>query len=186
MINALTHRAASVEKSIETPAIIKNAFTGKVVNTKGIWDTGATCSCITKSLADELGLSVIQKTQVAGVHGTKEVNVYFVNITLNNQNIIINALVTEVAELSADHKTGLLIGMNIITMGDFCISNNGVTVMTFRTPSIETIDYVDEINKNNRIVKIFQSQSKHGIEKCPCGSGKLFKNCCQNNKYNKF
>lgn len=186
MINALTHRAVSVERCIQTPVIIKNAFTGKIVNSMGIWDTGATDSCITKSLADELGLPVIQKAQVNGVHGMQEANVYIVNITLNNQNITINALVTEAAELSVDHKTGLLIGMNIITMGDFCISNNGVTVMTFRTPSIETIDYVDEINKNNRIVKIFQSQSKHGIEKCPCGSGKSYKNCCQNNKYNKF
>ena len=39
---------------------------------------------------------------------------------------------------------GVLIGMDIITSGDFSVSNyNGKTVFTFRTPSQERIDYVN-------------------------------------------
>lgn len=184
MINALTNRSKAITNCIKTPAIIQNPFNGKKIETLGIWDTGATNSCITKTLAEQLDLTVIQKTNVSGVHGVQEANVYFVNITLNNQNITVNALVTEAAELSADHRTGLLIGMNIITLGDFCISNHGQTVMTFRTPSLEIVDYVNEISINNQITKVYQIQAKRGIEKCPCKSGRLYKNCCKNSKYN--
>jgi hypothetical protein len=37
----------------------------------------------------------------------------------------------------------MLIGMNIITMGDFAITNHrGQTVMSFRVPSLQKIDFV--------------------------------------------
>lgn len=37
----------------------------------------------------------------------------------------------------------MLIGMDIITTGDFSITNyNEHTTMSFRTPSIQTIDFV--------------------------------------------
>lgn len=56
--------------------------------------------------------------------------------------------------------------------------------MTFRVPSIQQIDYVAEINENNRIAKIHEAYSKHGNELCPCGSKKLYKNCHGKNIYN--
>ncbi len=122
---------------------------------------------------------------VTGVHGAQEVNVYLVDITLNNENITIRSLVTEASELSVDHKTGLLIGMNIINCGDFTITNfDNKTMMTFRVPSLECVDYVSEINEHNRIVKIYNAQEKHGNKRCPCNSGKLFDNCCRKSKYN--
>lgn len=49
--------------------------------------------------------------------------------------------------------------------------------MTFRTPSIETIDFVAKINEENKIHKMHKLWASHGNEKCPCGSGKLYKNC---------
>ena len=37
----------------------------------------------------------------------------------------------------------VLIGMDVITSGDFAVSNhNGKTVFSFRVPSVETTDYV--------------------------------------------
>jgi hypothetical protein len=42
----------------------------------------------------------------------------------------------------------VLIGMDIIGAGDFSITNvNGITVMSFRLPSIKEIDYVEEANQ---------------------------------------
>jgi len=184
-INALTNRNPNVVNCIKTPAKIENPITNQVVETLGIWDTGATNSCITSELAKNLNLKSIQKAMVTGVHGAQEVNVYLVDITLNNENITIRSLVTEASELSVDHKTGLLIGMNVISEGDLSITNfEKKTTMTFRVPSLECVDYVSEINEHNRIVKIYKAQEKHGNKKCPCNSGKLFENCCKKSKYN--
>ena len=105
---------------------------------------------------------------------------------MNNQNIILPLLATEASELSDDHATGMLIGMDVINRGDFCITNfENKTYMSFRVPSLERVDYVSEIGAFNRVSKLYQIQSKKGIEKCPCGSGKLYKNCCGKSKYNK-
>ena len=113
------------------------------IQTLGLWDTGATGSVITKKTAESLKLSPIKKATVIGVHGKKSVNVYFVNIALHNKNITLNAAVTECDELSDDNNIGMLIGMNIITMGDFAITNfKGNTVMSFCVPSLQKIDFV--------------------------------------------
>lgn len=175
-IHALTHRHAGLADCIETPVELKDPFTEKLISTKGIWDTGAQSSVITKSAAKALGLKPIRKAMVTGVHGAKEVNVYYVNITLNNKSITLNAQVTECEELSADHETGMLIGMNIISMGDFSITNyGGNTVMSFRVPSLQVIDFVNGIKTSTPLVK---DKIPGRNDPCSCGSGKKFKNCC--------
>lgn len=185
-VNSLTSKYNTIVNCIKTPVSIQNPITDKREESLGIWDTGATNSCITAELAAKLNLIPVSKAFVKGVHGSQEVNVYFLRITLNNQNIILDLLATEAAELSDDHKTGMLIGMDVISKGDFCISNfENKTAMTFHVPSVETVDYVSEIDKYNKIVKIYQIQSKRGIEKCPCGSGKSYKNCCGKSKYSR-
>ncbi len=133
-VNALT---TSTPKSnvIKTDVKISNPKTKKHIITKGIWDTGATNSVVTKSTAQALGLIPISMTHVRGVHGLKMVPVYIVSVTLHNENISLVTEVTECDELSDTRDTGMLIGMNIIGMGDFSISNfNGETTMTFRVP----------------------------------------------------
>ena len=117
-VHALTKFNHGITNSIITPVEIANVFTSQRISTNGIWDTGATNSVVTKSTATSLGLLPVRRTKVRGVHGDKEVNVYYVNITLNNKNITLNTQVTECDELSPDNSVGMLIGMNIITMGD--------------------------------------------------------------------
>ena len=142
-IHAITRTADKISRNIFSPIEIQDVFTGKRIKTKGLWDTGATGSVITKSTASALGLISFGKRKVRGVHGTKEVNVYFVNITLSNKNITLNTQVTECDELSADKSIGMLIGMNIITMGDFAITNfQNKTTMSFRIPSLQKIDFL--------------------------------------------
>lgn len=184
-VNALT---ISTPKSnvIKTDVKISNPKSGIFVGTKGIWDTGATNSVITKSVAQALGLIPISMANVTGVHGCKTVPVYRVAITLNNENISLETEVTECEELSGTHDTGMLVGMNIIGMGDFSITNfNGETTMTFRVPSLEKNDYVSEIAEHNKMLKIHNSQLLHGIKdpKCPCKSGKAWNNCHGKSKY---
>jgi predicted aspartyl protease len=151
----------------------------KKMTTNGIWDTGATNSVVTKSTAVSLGLIPVSRARVRGVHGDRDVNVYYVNITLSNKNITLNTQVTECDELSADNSVGMLIGMNIITMGDFAVTNyQGKSTMSFRVPSLQKIDFVKGIKTGQQIVK---DKIPGRNDLCSCGSGKKFKNCCGNN-----
>lgn len=43
-------------------------------------DTGATESCIDNLLAAQLGLPIVDRRPIAGIHGTQEVNVYLAQI----------------------------------------------------------------------------------------------------------
>lgn len=174
-VHALTHKYPGLANIITTPVVLKNTFTGASLNTLGIWDTGATNSVITKSSATSLGLIPLEKAIVNGVHGPKEVNVYYVNITLNNENITLNERVTECEELSSNHDTGMLIGMNIIQKGDFAITNfQGKTTMTFRVPSLQIMDFVNGIKTSQPLVK---DKIPGRNDLCQCGSGKKYKHC---------
>ena len=142
-VHAITKVNQGLSRSIVTPVEITNVFTNEKIQTKGIWDTGATGSTVTQSIAAVLGLLPVRRAMVRGVHGNKEVNVYYVNITLDNKNITLNTRVTECDELSSDNSVGMLIGMNIITMGYFVITNyHGDTIMSFRIPSMQKIDFL--------------------------------------------
>ena len=106
--------------------------------------------------------------------------VYYVKITLNNKNITLKTQVTECDELSPDNSVGMLIGMNIVTLGDFAITNyQGNTTMTFRVPSLQKIDFVAGINAGTQIVN---DKIPKRNDPCPCGSGKKYKYCCGKDK----
>jgi preprotein translocase subunit SecA len=119
----------------------------------------------------------LSKAEVLGVHGLRTVNVYVVQIRINNGNIILNRQVTECDELSHDGQDGFLIGMDIINLGDFSITNDKNTVMSFQIPSTHKHDYVKEYkDKYNTPVKVEKQPERN--ELCPCGSGKKYKHCC--------
>ena len=131
-----------------------------------VWDTGATNSVITRTAAQKCGLIPVGVENVSGVTGSSQVAAYFVTIRLPN-NIEMNLRVTEGEDcIGCD----VLIGMDVISKGNFCVTNRGVTVFTFRVPSIETTDYVRSFNQ-----KIVGKAGRN--EPCPCGSGKKVKNC---------
>lgn len=108
---------------------------------KAIWDTGATGTAITKQVAQECQLLPTGMTQVRGVQSTKIVNTYLVNILLRNSVEVAHVRVTECDSLGGD--ADVLIGMDIITRGDFAVTNkDGKTTFSFRVPSAEKIDFV--------------------------------------------
>lgn len=189
MVNVITHRGQEIERAIKTPVTVKNLITGTEINTMGVWDTGATGSAITEAAAKKLGLTLVSFTTVGGVHGAKTVPVYDAQLTLNNQNISVRVRVSEAnaPSFSKEGDADILIGMDVITKGDFCITNyNGQTVMSFRFPSLETIDYCKEVELHNRCLKIHElNLAKHLPDKCACGSGKEYKNCHGKSLYHK-
>lgn len=179
VVSALTKTCGPHANVIVTPIVVTNFHDKtKSKNSQGIWDTGATNSCITKDLANELGLCPVQKVPVSGVFGMKpDVPVYYINVTLNNKDISLNIRVTECDRLSNDptENIGMLIGMDVIGLGDFTISNfQGNTVMSFRRPSCGTTDYVRLLQVHNPA----KSTKIGPNDPCPCGSGLKYKKCC--------
>ena len=121
--------------------------------TNAIWDTGATGTVITKGFAKKLGLKPVGIRRVKGVHEEKDVSVYLVDIYLPNKVLIQGVSVTECQELNNKIQSELLIGMDIIGIGDLAISNyNGKTTFTYRVPSIEETDYVRRIRESKKII----------------------------------
>ena len=116
-----------------------------VSNYEAIWDTGATGTVITQKVVDELGLVPTGKTTSRHAGGSDEVNTYLVNIYLPN-GIAVQGVRVITAVLTG--KCEMLIGMDIISLGDLSVTNfNGKTCFTFRIPSIKEVDFVDEQNK---------------------------------------
>ena len=114
-----------------------------------IWDTGATSSSITKKMVDQLNLPPVGQAKVIGVHGEKIVNTYFIDLYLPNKVIVPKVKVTEASRLGPG-KHDILIGMDVILLGDFAITNcNKKTIMSFRMPSHKEIDFVPEAEAHN-------------------------------------
>ena len=106
-----------------------------------LWDTGATHSCISVITAQRLGLQPVGTISAMGAHGNRQVNTYLVNLWLPNQVCIEGLFVVE----AILDTFNCLIGMDIINLGDFAISNQEQkTVFTFRMPSLQRFDFVRE------------------------------------------
>lgn len=144
--------------------LITDIKTVKSFQTTALWDTGATRSSITKKVVEELNLPVIGMTKLQHAGGLQDTNTYLTNILLPQGVLIGNITATEVVSGSF----GMLIGMDIITMGDLAISNNqNDTWLSFRMPSFSGTDYVIEL----------EDHKYRGINKydpCPCGSKDKF------------
>ena len=178
--NALTINSNGILRVLISEVGISLPFSGKIEeqknlqikNYKGIWDTGATGSVITKKVADELGLIPTGQKEVHTATKSELKNTYLVNIYLPMKVVFQGIEVTE-GVLYGDIE--MLIGMDIITSGDFVITHSqGKTKMSFGLPPIHSYDYVEKINEGNRLI-----EKKHI---CDCGSGKRYIYCHGKNK----
>ena len=112
---------------------------------RAIWDTGATATVITENVVKALGLLPTGMSHVNTANGSTIQNTYIVDIVLPNGLIVKDVTVTGATALSGGSE--VLIGMDIITLGDLSITHHkGVTCMSFRIPSLHEIDYVKNIN----------------------------------------
>lgn len=141
-----------------------------------IWDTGATHSAITKKVVDDLGLQPtgVRETRHAG--GKSSNNTYLVNIALPNRVMVPHVRVTEVQlipddNVSDNEQPQLLIGMDIIGLGDFAVTNaNDKTTFSFRVPSVQEIDFIQDAQEHNIMEggnrqqrRAFQAKKKRGL-----------------------
>ena len=107
-----------------------------------LWDTGSSMSVISSKLAEELNLKEVSKVYANSAGGKYKANNYVISISLPNKLNIENILVSSG---TLGNGIDILIGMDIIGLGDFAISNvNNKTVFSFRFPSSKVIDFVKE------------------------------------------
>ncbi len=140
----LKSNPAGLMKAIISPCIVKKVKSELQGQFNGLWDTGATSSVITKKIATELGLAPIGKADVRHAGGSGTADMYLVDIILPNQVNVQSVTVIEGILYGFD----LLIGMDIITLGDLSITNHkGNTTFTFCIPSRKEVDFVKEIDK---------------------------------------
>ena len=138
-----------------------------------IWDTGATNTAISGKVARECDLKPIGVINVNHAGGSSLANTYIANLWLPNKTFILNVFVSEAPIFGAD----ILIGMDIIIGGDFAVTHkDGKTVFSFRTPSIECIDFVKNPYKGDQPIQSSKIVGRNSP--CPCGSGKKYKKCC--------
>ena len=101
-----------------------------------MWDTGATKSVITQRVVEVCGLKPIRNGFTQGVHGMEKSQAYVVNLYLPDK-IVIHEL-TVIKTNPGDVWWDVIIGMDIISVGDFSVKNvNGKTEWSFSIPSKE-------------------------------------------------
>ncbi len=178
MITAYRHHFSGIVNRILVDCNIAIPHTiGADRAMKALWDTGACCTCIATSVAQAMGLTRVNEKQLIGADNKPFMaDVFCVRLQMGH--FVIENM--EVCGIPMDGKAeNMIIGMDVITKGDLSITNyQGQTFLTFREPSLERIDYVAEIDQHNDYFKRHQLNIRHKLsDKCPCGSGKDYKNC---------
>lgn len=154
---AFTARTKGLARKLVTECGVSGPFVPKTqkgtynpVQFKGLWDTGATGSVITETVAKTLKLKPSGKATVNHAGGTSVVDTYFVNLYLPNKMIIPMVKVTVGMLADAD----LLIGMDVIGLGDFTVTNSGNrTTFCFAAPSLGEIDLTEKANNRNKALE---------------------------------
>lgn len=156
------------------PAFLQGVQHPAVSNCKAIWDTGAMGSVISANVVSTLNLKPTGKARVFHANGESIVNTYSVNVLLPNNVGFSSLPVTE----GVLNDTDLLIGMDIISRGDFSVtSSQRKTKFSFQLPSTHDTDYVKEYNQKMH-TPIVKAKELGRNELCPCGSKKKYKYCC--------
>lgn len=108
-----------------------------------VWDTGATGTTITTEVAKKFKFESMGAATLRGVTGCASCTRYLVSLHLPNGVIVPEV---EVTDCEGDIGCDVLIGMDIISLGDFAVSNyDGRTTFTFRIPSVERIDFTKHV-----------------------------------------
>lgn len=117
-----------------TDVSVCNPSTDIVAKCRGLWDTGGKLSTVSQALVDKLGLLPDSEMKMrvhtsAGVHLS---NVYPIKLLFNDVEVDCSA--TACKRIIDD--VDIVIGMDVITKGDFSITNiGGKTEMIFRLPT---------------------------------------------------
>lgn len=150
--DALTISSDKIAQNIIFPVTISQSKTlcqkfklnSDNIDVYALLDTGASVTCISQSLAAKLKLKIIGRGMMNTASGLQETNQYIIELIMQNNLPFTNI---RAWEFIGNKKFDILIGMDIVTLGDLSITNaDKKTVLSFRVPpDIKHIDYL----KNN-------------------------------------
>jgi predicted aspartyl protease len=155
------------------------------VEFKGLWDTGASGTVITQKVVQALGLAPIGITRTKTAAGETDAEVYLVSLKFPQSIGFVSLRVTK-----GDLGGGLdvLIGMDVIASGDFCVLNHGgKTELHFICPPVGSEEMHKMIRQMGKpkLPAPKPKASKTPLKPkpprnapCPCGSGLKYKKCC--------
>jgi len=141
-----------IARELKTDAVVSvcGAFGDRLappVKVSALWDTGAYASVVSERIVSALGLLPINYQRACGVNGWYESPVYLVDIMLPNKMKITGVSVSRGELVAAD----MLIGMDIISLGDMLVTNKPTTEFTFRIPSEGNKPFDVSDSKTNNI-----------------------------------
>ncbi len=115
----------------------------RIIQVKALWDTGASISCISDRLVQQLDLHLLDHEKVVTASGVENMPLLMGHLVFPNQT---HFLGWEILQFRyGDDDCDLIIGMDVINQGDFSITNfGGRTLFSFRIPSLHSIDYEGE------------------------------------------
>jgi hypothetical protein len=114
-----------------------------VIRIRALWDTGAMLSAVTPEIAKKLSLVSTNRIKVNGIGSYCIADIVQVSIRLPNMAELKNA---RISVLNLVKDVDMLIGMDIIRLGDFSISNGAEkTLFTFAMPPFD--DKIDLYEK---------------------------------------
>ena len=123
----------------------------KTATVDAIWDTGATHSVITPEIAEALGLLPVDTVPIIGVNSgeAEDKPVSIVHVGLPNS-VLLQTVRVSVVDIGGG--ADMLIGMDIISLGDLLLSNaGGETSFSFVMPPFpDKPDWVERAEKMNQ------------------------------------
>ena len=132
-MSAVLSEFPEVVRAVVTEIGIVTGMVGsvtEVVKCRALWDTGAIYSVISKSLAEKLGLFPTDTQRAYTAQAFSEASIHRVDIMLPN-NIVVKGLQIGDGEFQ---DFDFLIGMDVISLGDLHLTNDGNTVFRFAIP----------------------------------------------------
>ena len=129
-------------KNVENRIIVETnlSFLKNAMKAKTLIDTGATISCISKSVVKQLKLQPIGVDKVNTPSGTAILNKYLLDISFKRNMIFKNIFVLE-SEIG-NQGIDLLIGMDILNKNDMMISNyDNHTQFSLRYPASDNLEF---------------------------------------------
>lgn len=157
MSSAFRYKPGTIVRSLKSTVTVSSG--DKSYEVIALWDTGATSCCVSEDVVEKLSLIATGKIKMSTTSSEcEQADTYMVDLLLPND-ILIKDVVVANSKIGAQ-GIGLLVGMDIITRGDFLITNNRETVFSFRMPSEGTADFVSGIRMLNTIKSNKKSSNK--------------------------
>lgn len=163
MYDSPPFHAFTVRYDRVVPKLITNAFVisnGVVYDAnRALWDTGASITCISTNVVNKLSLTPSGRQTIQTPGGQKIVNTYLVDVSLPNGVTFSDVPVcdSEIGSQGLD----VLIGMDLISLGDFSITQQGgKTMFSFCIPSRKSIDFVAQIKMQQKVSQSHKKKKK--------------------------